>query len=228
MATARYASSTEWLRSSWMPCHRFADARAVALADPVPRDEHDHGPADPDQQPVGARHVREREPARRLLPAAGRRQAGRTRGLERVPALPREDEVDRVLGEHGDERQHGDRQAGGDVELRDLRRPRQDERGPHDRQPEERGLERVRQIRGRRIGARARARPQRSPAASAMRWRDGWMSVSSSSSVVNGAASSLRPKVSSPPHAEGRRVAMRDRDDGVALVGLLPFEAESR
>ena len=23
MAAARYASSTEWLRSSWMPCHRF-------------------------------------------------------------------------------------------------------------------------------------------------------------------------------------------------------------
>ena len=124
--------------------------RAVALADPVPRDEHDHGPADPDQEPVGARHVGEREPARRFLPASGRRQAGRTRRLERVPALPREDEVDRVLGEDGDERQHRDRQSGGDVELCDLRGPRQDERGSHDGQTEQRGLERVRQIRSRR------------------------------------------------------------------------------
>ena len=80
--------------------------------------------------------------ARRLLSAARRRQARRTRRLERVPALPGEHEVDRVLGEDGDERQHGDRESGGDVELRDLRRPRQHERRAHDRQPEQRGLER--------------------------------------------------------------------------------------
>ena len=44
--------------------------------------------------------------------APGRRKAGRPGRLERVPALPREDEVDRVLGQHRDQRQHGDGEAG--------------------------------------------------------------------------------------------------------------------
>ncbi len=111
---------------------------------PVPRpeegDEHDHRPADADQEPVGAGHVREREGARALAGVAGR-LAGLAELRERLAALEREHHVDGVLGQDRDEREHGDRQPGRDVELRGLRGPRQDERGAHDREPEEQRVE---------------------------------------------------------------------------------------
>ena len=57
-------------RSSAMLADRRAASRAPrAVARPVPGDEHDHRPADADQQPVGAGHVGERERARRRVPA---------------------------------------------------------------------------------------------------------------------------------------------------------------
>ena len=102
---------------------------------------------DADQQPVRAGHVRERERARRLR-AAVDRQARRARLRERLAALRREHEVDRVLGQHRDQREDRDREPGGDVELRDLGGPRQHERGAHDREAEQERLERMRRCRG--------------------------------------------------------------------------------
>ncbi len=61
-------------------------------------------------------------------------------------ALPREHEVDRVLGQHRDQREDREREAGRDVEPRDLGRPRQQERRADDREPEQQGLEGVRDV----------------------------------------------------------------------------------
>ena len=63
--------------------------------------------------------------------------AGGAELLDRVAALPGEDEVDGVLGEHGDEGEDGDGQAGRDVELGHLGRPRQQEGGADDGQAED-------------------------------------------------------------------------------------------
>ena len=52
-----------------------------------------------------------------------------------------------------------------------------------------------------------------------------WVDVGGIVHERHGVPPALEPKVSSPRRAEGRRAAMRDRDDGVTLVGLLPFEA---
>jgi hypothetical protein len=111
-----------------------------------PRDEHDHRPAEADQQPIGAGHVRERERAVGR-PGRARRPARRPVRLDRIAALQREHHVDRVLGQHRDEREHRDREAGRDVELRDLRRPRQEERGADDREPEQQRRERLGHVR---------------------------------------------------------------------------------
>ena len=66
--------------------------------------------------------------------------------LERVAALDGEDQVDRVLGQDGDEGQHRDGQAGRDVELGDLGGPGEEEGGADDRQSEEGGFERIGQM----------------------------------------------------------------------------------
>ncbi len=118
-------------------------------ADLVPGQEDDHRPPDPDQQPVGAGHVRERERARGRVGVAAGRGARGAELLHGVPRLRGEHEIDRVLGQHRDEGEHRDREAGGDVQLRDLRGPGEEERGPHDRHPEQERLERVGQ---RRVG----------------------------------------------------------------------------
>ena len=73
-----------------------------------------------DEQLVRAGHVGEREAVRRLA----RRRA----------RLPREHEVDRVLGQHRDQGEQGEGEAGRDVELHDFRRPGQHERGADDRE----------------------------------------------------------------------------------------------
>ena len=115
-------------------------------ARPVPGDEHHAAPPEADQQPVGAGHVGQRQRARR-------RQAGLVararRPVEphRLAALPGEDEVDGVLGQHRDQREQGEGESRRDVELRDLRGPGQDERGSHDREPEEQSLDTVGQMR---------------------------------------------------------------------------------
>ena len=87
-------------------------------------------------------------------------------------ALAREHEVDGVLGQHRDQRQDRDREARRDVQLRDLGRPRQQERGPDDGQCR-RGLAA--------IAARGGG-TSRSPAPQQHRDRDGdlgasWMNV---------------------------------------------------
>ena len=64
-----------------------------------------------------------------------------------VSRFPGEDDVDRVLGEDGDEGQHGDRQPRGDVELRHLGRPRQHEGGADDGGAEEHGRGHVGDVR---------------------------------------------------------------------------------
>ena len=52
------------------------------------------------------------------------------------PAFAREREVDRVLGQHRDEREHGEREALRHVELERLGRPGQEERRAEDGEPE--------------------------------------------------------------------------------------------
>ncbi len=64
-------------------------------------------------------------------------------GRDRGARLTGEDDVDRVLGEHGDEGEHGDGETGGDVELRGLRRPRKKEGGADDCGTEQQRLDRV-------------------------------------------------------------------------------------
>ena len=81
-------------------------------------DEHDRGPAHPDQQSVGSRHVRHR-----------------VGGVGRVLARgPGEVQVDRVLGQNPDERQHQQRERLRDVALSELARPGQHERRTEDGQ----------------------------------------------------------------------------------------------
>lgn len=84
--------------------------------------EDDERPPHADEQPVAAGHVGERE--RCVLVWVGT-------GLEG------EREVDRVFGEHGDERQHGQREAARHVDLERFGPPGHEERGPHDRDPED-------------------------------------------------------------------------------------------
>ena len=50
-----------------------------------------------------------------------------------LPGLPAEHEVDGVLGQHGQQREHRQRQPGADVDLGGLGRPRQHERRADDR-----------------------------------------------------------------------------------------------
>jgi hypothetical protein len=94
--------------------HRPAVAPAEAAA-PGADDEHDRRqrPAEADQQPVGAGHV-----------------GGRVGRVARpVPGREGEVEVDRELGQNGDQGEQGDREAAGDVDLGRLRRPREDAGG---------------------------------------------------------------------------------------------------
>ena len=96
------------------------------------------------------------------LAALGRRGTCPSRGVD-LPGLAAEHEVDGVLGQHGEQRQHRERESGADVDLRRLGGPRQDERGADDRDAvDERGERRcelgVRQAEvagGAEIGARA-------------------------------------------------------------------------
>jgi hypothetical protein len=114
-------------------------------AEPPERDEHHHGPADADQQPVGPGHVGQRQRARRLG-AAVQRQARRAGLRERFAALAGEHEVHGVFGQHRDQRQDRDREARRDVQLRHLGRPGQQERGSHDGHAEQQGFERMCQL----------------------------------------------------------------------------------
>jgi hypothetical protein len=76
----------------------------------------DHRPAEAEQQPVRSGHV-----------------GGRVGGVRRVAAgRVREVEVDRVLGQHSDQRQQRGRQSAGDIHLGGLRGPGQHERRGHD------------------------------------------------------------------------------------------------
>ena len=59
--------------------------------------------------------------------------------------LSRKDDVDGVLGQHRDEREHGDGQAGGDVELRGLSRPGEQKGGTDDGGTEGDGVARMAQ-----------------------------------------------------------------------------------
>ncbi len=101
-------------------------AGVAALAgDPrhPPRGEqHDHRPPDADEEPVAAGHVGQRERRELLRVFAG---------------LVREREVDRVLRQHRDECEHGEREPLRHVELEGLRRPGQEERGTEDGEPED-------------------------------------------------------------------------------------------
>ena len=77
--------------------------------------------------------------ARSCSPAPARRRwcrprpGGTTLGGVDLTGLPAEDEVDGVLGQHGEQRQYRERQTGTDVDLGGLGGPRQDERRPDDR-----------------------------------------------------------------------------------------------
>ena len=89
---------------------------------PPRREQHDHRPADADQQPVAAGHVGERE--RRVL-------------LGVLAGLVGEREVDGVLGQHRDEGQHGEGEALRHVELERLGRPGEQERRAEDGEAED-------------------------------------------------------------------------------------------
>ena len=85
---------------------------AVGLGDPAhpPRgQQHHQRPADADQQPVAAGHVGQRE--RRVLVGV-------------LARLPREHEVDGVLGQHRDQRQDGEGEALARRRAGAPRRPR--------------------------------------------------------------------------------------------------------
>jgi len=107
---------------------------------PVPGHEDHHGPADADEEAVGTGHVGQGQGARRFT-GGTRLDAGRTELLDGIAPLPGEDEVDGVLGEHGDEGEHGDGGAGRHVELGHLGRPGQQERRTHDGQAEQHRLD---------------------------------------------------------------------------------------
>ena len=94
---------------------------------PLPGEEEDHGgPADPEQQAIGAGHVGQRE-----LILAGDALAG----------LPREQQIDGVFGKHGDEGNEGHCERGRDVVLRGLRAGRDQEGGGEDAEAEDGDLE---------------------------------------------------------------------------------------
>ena len=109
----------------------FQEARAVLHrgvavgARAEHREQRDARPADPDEDAVGAGHVRDREVAG--LDALGR--AGEHAGLPGVEG------VDGVLRRDREHREHGDRERPGDVLLGGLGAPRQEERGAEDPHP---------------------------------------------------------------------------------------------
>ena len=144
VAMPRKTTSAESARGICTQPRVGGRAVAAAVAPRVPdgerRDGHHQRPPDADQHPVGAGHVRQRQRARGR--AALVRRAGPLGGVD-LPGLPAEDEVDGVLGQHREQRQHRQRQPGADVDLRGLGGPRQDERRPDDRDPvDERGQRR--------------------------------------------------------------------------------------
>jgi hypothetical protein len=103
----------------------------LALPETQPHREDRRRPADPEQEPVAARHV-----------------GGRERRVRRVgTGAPREVHVHGVFGQHRNERQRRERERARDVELRHLARPREDEGGAedadagHERRPVMRGHE---------------------------------------------------------------------------------------
>ena len=93
-------------------------ARPFATAPKAPREqERDERPAQSQQQPIAAGHVRR----------------GVMRVLRNVPRAPREVEIDGVLGEDGDHREDRGRETPRDVALRGLGCPHQQERRRYDR-----------------------------------------------------------------------------------------------
>ena len=78
-------------------------------------DQNDDRPPDTHQQPIRAGHVR-----RGVLGVLGHMTGG-------VGVV----QVDRVLGQHGDDAQHGHGQAAGNVDLGGFSGPRQHEAGRH-------------------------------------------------------------------------------------------------
>ena len=63
-----------------------------------------------------------------------------------LPALCREREVDGVLGQHGDQREHGEGEALRDVELERLGPPGEQERGADDGEPEDDRTDQLRRV----------------------------------------------------------------------------------
>ena len=123
VASARNVISIACGRSRWTSVS--SSPRVALLAGDARhaprREEHDQRPPDADEQPVAAGHVRQRE--RRELVGV-------------LAGLVREREVDRVLGQHRDEREHGEGEALRHVELERLRGPGQQERRAEDGEPE--------------------------------------------------------------------------------------------
>ena len=86
-----------------------------------PGQEGDHRPADAKEQPVRARHVGD----------GVRSEAGVGAGL------PREHDVDGVFRQHGEQRNHDQRERAGDIALRGFRTPRHREGRADDTEAED-------------------------------------------------------------------------------------------
>ena len=138
----------------------------LARARRLPGEEEDHGrPAHAEQQAVGAGHIRQRQVGLLREP----RERHRVRRV--LPRLVGQEQVDRVLGQHGDERHQGDRQRRRDVVLRRLGAGGDQERRRQDRQTGDRHL-RVRiefnptQPKDQRRNPRQHSQDQQSPGSS--------------------------------------------------------------
>ena len=114
---------------------RSRQRHALLLRPVVPKKD-DGRPADADQQPVRAGHVRDGQST------AVRSLAHGDAGPVLHAGLPREDEVDGVLGKNRDQREERDREAFRDIQLGHLGSPRHQEGGAQDRDAEQQRLER--------------------------------------------------------------------------------------
>ena len=94
---------------------------------PFPGEEEDHGgPADAEQQAIGAGHIGQRE----LILAR-----------DALAGLPGEQQIDRIFGQHGDEGNEGHCERCRDVVLRRLGAGRDQEGGGEDAEAEDGDLE---------------------------------------------------------------------------------------
>ncbi len=103
--------------------------RARPCTSDSPGAEEDHQrPSESDQELVGARHVRKRQ---------CRSRSRFTRLSELAPGVRCQDEVNRVLRQHGDQGENRQGQPATNIQLNDLRRPGDHEGGSHDGHPVE-------------------------------------------------------------------------------------------